>query len=355
MVTGRSPMMRNRSWKSLRWNGSSLANAARRPASSGAMIIWRTALMRSGSKNMCSVRQRPMPSAPYFFAVSASSGVSAFARTFMRRDLSAHSISVAKSVDMAASIIATWPTNTSPVVPSRVMVSPARTVLAAGGQRLGVVVDRNPAGARDAGPAHAARHHGGVAGHPAARGQDAAGGVHAVDVLGAGLDAHQDDRLALLRAALRLVGGEHRRARCGARAGRQALRQQRARRLGIERRMQQLVERGRVDPPHRLGLVDQPLTRHVHRDAQARRGGAFAVAGLQHVQLALLHGELEVLHVAVVLLELLAHLHQLGVGLGHRHFQRRSRRAWRAALDSGCGVRMPATTSSPCAFTRYSP
>ena len=50
--------------KSARCSGSSLASAARRPASSSARIIWRTAVMRLASKNMCSVRHRPMPSAP---------------------------------------------------------------------------------------------------------------------------------------------------------------------------------------------------------------------------------------------------------------------------------------------------
>ena len=48
-----------------------------------------------------------MPSAPNLRAVSASSGVSALARTPMRRCLSAHSISVPKSPDIAGSIIAT--------------------------------------------------------------------------------------------------------------------------------------------------------------------------------------------------------------------------------------------------------
>ncbi len=129
--------------------------------------------------------------------------------------------------------------------------------------------------------------------------------------------------LALLRAALRLIGGEHHRAGGGAGAGRQSLPQQRAVRLRIQRRMQQLIERRRVHPPHRLGLVDQALARHVHRDAQRRRGGAFAVARLQHVELVLLDGELEVLHVLVVLLEPLAHLQQFRVRLGHRRFQRR--------------------------------
>ena len=93
-----------------------------------ARIICRTAPMRAGSKNMCSVRHRPMPSAPNLRAVSASSGVSALARTLSRRALSAHSISVPKSPDSAGSIIATVPMKTSPVAPSSVMVSPARTV-----------------------------------------------------------------------------------------------------------------------------------------------------------------------------------------------------------------------------------
>ncbi len=92
------------------------------------MIICRTAPMRAGSKNMCSVRHRPMPSAPNLRAVSASSGVSALVRTFMRRSLSAHAIRVANSPDSAGSIIATDPTNTSPVAPSSVMISPARIV-----------------------------------------------------------------------------------------------------------------------------------------------------------------------------------------------------------------------------------
>ena len=52
--------------------GSSLASARRRPASSRATIISRIAPMRSPSKNMCSVRQRPMPSAPNPRAMRAS-------------------------------------------------------------------------------------------------------------------------------------------------------------------------------------------------------------------------------------------------------------------------------------------
>ena len=50
--------------KSSRWNGRSFSSAARRVAWSAAMIISRTIGMRSAAKNMCSVRTRPMPSAP---------------------------------------------------------------------------------------------------------------------------------------------------------------------------------------------------------------------------------------------------------------------------------------------------
>ena len=49
-----------------------------------ARIISRIASMRSPSKNMCSVRHRPMPSAPNATAFAACSGVSALVRTLMR-------------------------------------------------------------------------------------------------------------------------------------------------------------------------------------------------------------------------------------------------------------------------------
>ena len=50
------------------------------------------------------------------------------------------------------------------------------------------VIDPQRAGAGDARLAHAARDHRRVRGHAAARGQNAFGGVHAVNVLGRGFD-----------------------------------------------------------------------------------------------------------------------------------------------------------------------
>jgi hypothetical protein len=67
--------------------------------------------------------------------------------------------------------------------------------------------------------------------------------------------------------------------------------------------MQQLIERGGIDPRDRLLLARSALL----ASSTAMRSAALAVrlplAGLQHPQLALLDREFDVLHVAVVLFE----------------------------------------------------
>ena len=77
--------------------------------------------------NMCSVRQRPMPSAPNSRAFAASSGVSAFARTRRRRSSSAQPRIVPKFSSIAGGTSGTAPTMTRPVPPSIVITSPARS------------------------------------------------------------------------------------------------------------------------------------------------------------------------------------------------------------------------------------
>ena len=75
IVTGRPAIASKIPSKSACWNGSSRSSAARRPSSSSARIISCTTGSRSSPKNMCSVRQRPMPCAPNSRAFAASSGV----------------------------------------------------------------------------------------------------------------------------------------------------------------------------------------------------------------------------------------------------------------------------------------
>ena len=60
MVTGRPFMALKMPSKSLRWYGRSFLRAFSRPARSSARIISRMASMRSPSKNICSVRVRPI-------------------------------------------------------------------------------------------------------------------------------------------------------------------------------------------------------------------------------------------------------------------------------------------------------
>ena len=69
-----------------------------------------------------------------------------------------------------------------------------------------VHVDLGAAG--DAAGAHAAGDDRRVGGHAAADGQDALRGLHALDVLGRGLQANQNDLLALCSPFLGVLGGE---------------------------------------------------------------------------------------------------------------------------------------------------
>ena len=67
-----------------------------------------------------------------------------------------------------------------------------------------------------------------------------------------------------------------------------------------------------------LLLGDDALGHHVRGDLHGRRGGPLGAPRLEHVQPAALDGELQVLDVAVVLLEPLADALELAVHGGHR-------------------------------------
>ena len=86
---------------------------------------------------------------------------------------------------------------------------------------------------------------------------------------------------------------------------------------GVELVAQELVHLRGLDPGDGLLLGDDALVDHVGRDLHRRRGGALRVAGLQHVEPAALDGELEVLDVPVVQLELVRDPLELRVGGRH--------------------------------------
>ena len=68
-------------------------------------------------------------------------------------------------------------------------------------------------------------------------------------------------------------------------------------RLRVQGRVQQLIDQIRLQAHNRLRLRDEALPGHVNGNLQRSRGRALAVASLQHVELALLNRELDILHV----------------------------------------------------------
>ena len=97
---------------------------------------------------------------------------------------------------------------TSPVKPSIESQSPSLMTLPADPHDPGLVVDVELLAACDADLAHLARDQRRMAGHAAARREDALADGHAADVVGAGLDPHEQHLLALCAPGLGVTGVE---------------------------------------------------------------------------------------------------------------------------------------------------
>ena len=191
--------------------------------------------------------------------------------------------------------------------------------------------------AGDAALAHAAGNDRGVGGHAAARGENAGGDFHAGDVLGGGFAADEDDDRIFAAGVLLdcILGGEddlsNRRAGRGRQAGGEDFD---LLALFDQAGNQEVIKLVRLDAVNGFFLRDELFLDHVDGHANGGQAGALAVAGLQHVELAILDGELEVLHIAIVLFHLPVISLQLLVALGHHALRVRG---WVAA----CGRRRP--------------
>ena len=180
-------------------------------------------------------------------------------------------------------------------------------------------VDVEALNAADAGRTHAAGDNGGMARLATVAGQDALGGDHALQVVGVGLPTNQNDLVTLVGARDGIVAREHDLAHSGTRAGVQTAGQSLVHLGGVELRVQELVELRGIDAAHGLFAGDQVFLDHFDSDAQGGGGGALAHAGLEHPELALLDGELDIAHIAVMILERQEHaLEPLTCGLEAR-------------------------------------
>ena len=87
--------------------------------------------------------------------------------------------------------------------------------------------------------------------------------------------------------------------------------------------MEQLVELGGLATQYGRLLVDHTLAEHIHSDLHHGSTCTLTVAALQHPELTVLDRELDVLHIAVVILEVVLDSIQLLVYLGHYLLERR--------------------------------
>ncbi len=205
-------------------------------------------------------------------------------------------------------------------MPSSEIQSPSFSVLPFDAHHARLLIHIDIARARDAAFAHAAGHHRGVAGHAAARGQNSGGDFHAGDVLGRGLaaDENQLRRLVFVEALDRFFCAEddlaHGRTR---RCGQTCREHLDVLALDIEAGYEEIVKLVGLDAEDRFFFRDQPFVHHLDGDANCRATGALAVARLQHVQAPILDRELEILHVAVVLLQARGDFVKLLVNVRH--------------------------------------
>ncbi len=185
----------------------------------------------------------------------------------------------------------------------------------------GALINLNVARARHAAFPHSARDHSRVTGHAAARSQNASGNFHALNVFGSGFGAHQNYRILLRKVSRllhRFLRSENNLPDCCTRRRRQTYGEHfHFCALFVEARNQEIVELIRFHPEDCIFLSDQSFFDHLNRDPHRGPTGTLAVACLQHVELAILDGELEILHVFVVLLEARRDVAQLVVYIGH--------------------------------------
>ena len=190
--------------------------------------------------------------------------------------------------------------------------------LAGEGELLVSLVHNDLGAAGYAAGTHAAGNNGSVRGHTAANGQDALSGLHAFDIFGRSLKTDENYLLASAALSLGVLSGEYDLAAGSAGRSAETLAHGGSglERLSVELRMEQCVEVTGIDHQNGLFLGSHALVNEVAGDLESSLSCTLAVTGLEHIELAVLDGELHVLHISVVIFKDLANLVELSEGLG---------------------------------------
>ena len=196
---------------------------------------------------------------------------------------------------------------------------------------LVLLVHLDVAASGDAALAHTAGDDRRVRGHTAADGEDTLGRLHTGDVLRGGLESDEDDlfaarfpRLGVVRREYDLTAGGS-----GGSAETAAHRGRRFERLRVELRVKERVEVSGVDHEDRFFLGLHTLVDEVAGDLKSGGSRSLTVAALEHIELAVLDGELHILHIVVMLFKDVADLDEIGISLREliRHLGDRHRGA----------------------------
>eukprot|EP00438_Fugacium_kawagutii_P035590 Skav224930 [mRNA] locus=scaffold2105:68550:69980:- [translate_table: standard] len=174
-----------------------------------------------------------------------------------------------------------------------------------------------------------------MTGHTTSGGQNSLCSMQTMDVIRAGLNANQDDLLTIFASSYSFISRKDDLATSCTRRGGETLGNDLLLGLGIESRMQELIDQVWFQTQKGLRLGDQAFVGHINRNLQSSRSCSLSVAGLQHVEFALLDGKLNILHVFVVSLELLSHGEQLLEDVWHNLFQGRQVGAMGLASPDG--------------------
>ena len=137
--------------------------------------------------------------------------------------------------------------------------------------------------------------------------------MHAVDVFWAGFFTNQNDLFALERASLGVFRSEGQLTNRCTRRSWQALGNlfNLSPCVGVEAWQQQLSQVAGWYAKYGSLFFDQLFTNHFASDTNCSHTGTLTSTSLQHVQSSLLNGELDVLHLFVVLLKDVLDFHQL--------------------------------------------
>lgn len=143
--------------------------------------------------------------------------------------------------------------------------------------------------------------------------QNSSGGDHSVNVIGSRIGANQDDIhtffFGLFFGGIRIK--EYRSHR-GTRRGTQPLGKHGCPSAGsfVQMGVKQVIDMIGFDATQSFFFCNQSFIYHVNRDFYRRRRCSFARPGLKHPEFASLYGKLDVLHVAIVLLERVGDMQQ---------------------------------------------